>query len=211
MSDGSVVLASGGADSRIGIWSPFNYTLLNQISTHSIRCLKSLGPNTSYLASGGTDFVINIYETKTFTFLRRLTGHSGTIFALDVMQNGYLFSGSNDGLVKIWNLNSGQLVIGYDPLSVPITGVKAIASGLVAIVGEKKTMMFVDSSTSTGYSLTLATGTATLNGALLYNNDQIFVTAYNQKVSLADAYTYTSLREFATTYTTISLEYYPPC
>lgn len=209
VSDGSVGLTSGGADSRIGIWSPVNYTLLKQISTHSVLCLKWLGPGTGYLASGGADFVINIYETKTFTFVRRLVGHTGMVYSLDVMTNGNLFSGSDDASVWIWNLNTGQKLVGYNPLSIAITGVKVISSGIVAVVGNKKTMMFIDATTSTGTSLTVALGSAILSGTLLYNSDQVFATAWSKTVTLINTNTYAFLLDIPTTYTTICLEYFP--
>lgn len=210
VSDGSVGLASGGADSRIGIWSPVNYTLLKQISTHSVLCLKWLGPGTGYLASGGADFVINIYETKAFTFVRRLVGHTGMVYSLDVMTNGNLFSGSDDNSVWIWNLNTGQKGVGYNPLSVAITGVKVISSGIIAVVGNKKTMMFIDATTSTGTSLIVASGSAILAGTLLFNNDQVFVTAWSKTVTLINTNSYAFLLDIPTTYTTICLEYFPP-
>lgn len=211
MSDGSIALVTGGADSKIVISNPFNYSLLTQITTHSVRCLKWFGPNTTYLASGGADFVINIYETRTFTFVRRLTGHTGIVYSLDIMTNGSLFSGAADSLVKIWNPNNGQLIVTYIPLSASITSVKVVNTGMVAVVGDKKSMMFVDVETATGYTITVASGNALLNGALLYNNDQIFATAWGQKVSLIDANLYTSLRDISTVYSTKCLEYYPPC
>lgn len=211
VNDGNVILASGGADNRIGFWSPFNYSLLNQISTHQVLCLKWLGPNSGYIASGGTDYIINIYETQTFSFVRRLEGHSGYVNSLDVMTNGNLFSGSDDNTVWVWNLNTGQQIVGYNPLSAAITGVKVLSSGIIAVVGQKKSMIFVDASAGTGITVIVASGTATLSGALLYNSDQIFATAWPNKVSLINTNTKNGILDIPTDYATQSLEYFPPC
>lgn len=203
-----MVLASGSSDNRIAIWNPFNFSLLNQISTHQVRCLKWLGPTTGYLASGGYDDIINIWDTIRFKFVRRLEGHSDRVNTLDVLSNGYLASGSQDENIKVWDANTGQVVKTFSSvLSASVYRIDQMANGLLAVVGDKKSMVFLNLTSSSLQSVTVANGNKNLNGLLLYSNDQVLATAYDQKFSLINTTSFQKIQDFSTTYTPIRFEY----
>lgn len=207
-------MASGAADTNIGIWSPYNYSLLYKIiNAHSnaiyyIKWIKS-----GYLASAGADWDINIWNINTFSYVRTLSGHNGCVNWLVILSNGNLASGSDDGDVRVWNVNTGQTLTTYStPLNYVYT-IYQLKNGDLAMVGAYKSVYFLNMTASTTKSISIASsGSTKLNGIVIFNKDGTLVTAYDNNIALVNATSYAKIKTYtASAYsgdTVFCLEYY---
>lgn len=203
-SDGSLLLVSVANDWNIGIWSPFNYSRVGQIiDAHDagIYCVESLGPNSGYFATGSADSVIKIWDTSSFRFVRRLVGHDESVNTLEILANGYLASGSNDNYVFMWDVSTGDFITLYEmPNLADVNNIKQLKNGILAVATASRKMYFVDmTSASLVNTLTLGTtSTLKLVGALIYNNNQILITGWDQSFTLINTSTYAVIKSYST-------------
>lgn len=103
-SDGQI-LASGGSQDWINIWSLGNRQLHNTLKGHSdsVQCV-AIAPNGKILASGSDDKTIKIWDITTGTLLHTL-GHADRVNTVAFGPDGQtLISGSQDKTIKIWRL-----------------------------------------------------------------------------------------------------------
>lgn len=104
------ILASGGNDRTIHLWSMVNRSILRSFNGHEnpINAL-SISPNGRYLASGGDDLYIIVWDIETGERLQTLTGHEQSVNDLLFTSDGQtLISASADRTIKTWNWESGQ-------------------------------------------------------------------------------------------------------
>lgn len=99
------VLASGGADKKIILWSmPDGKPLHTLDAGHVVRAL-AMSPDGKRLAAAGDGPAIRLWEVATGKETAQLTGHTDWIVSLAFHPEGkQLASGGYDGLVRLWDL-----------------------------------------------------------------------------------------------------------
>jgi WD40 repeat protein len=109
-SDGQLI-ASGGWDHKIKIWSVQTGQLIRTLKGHSnsITAL-AMTPDGEFLVSGSVDSKIKIWSLQTGELLQTLEGHSYSVSTVAVSSNSqFIVSGSWDNTIKIWSLETGKL------------------------------------------------------------------------------------------------------
>ena len=104
------ILASGGDDRTVYLWSMVDRSILQTLDAHEnpINAL-AISPNDRYLASGGDDLYIVVWDIETGERLQTLTGHEQSINDLRFTSDGQtLISASADRTIKTWDWQSGE-------------------------------------------------------------------------------------------------------
>ncbi|MGB3492445.1 MAG: serine/threonine-protein kinase [Elainellaceae cyanobacterium] len=104
------ILASGGNDRTIYLWSMVSQDILQTLNAHEspINAL-AISPNGRYLASGGDDLYMIVWDIETGRQLQTLTGHGQSVNdLLFTSDNQTLISASADRTIKTWDWESGQ-------------------------------------------------------------------------------------------------------
>lgn len=110
-SSGMAIVASGGNDNQIKIWScssksKTHLTLVRTLKKHStvVMCV-SFGPE-DLLASGSGDRTIIIWNFQTGLCFHQFEAHSRYVTCCAFSSDGrYLASGSNDRAIKLWQID----------------------------------------------------------------------------------------------------------
>lgn len=103
------VIASGGLDDQIKVWSSQTGELLQNLSGHT-KAVNSLtiSPDGLILASGSDDEKIKLWNLHSATLMQTLTEHSRDVNALAICPDGQiLVSGGDDRTIKLWRLKNG--------------------------------------------------------------------------------------------------------
>jgi WD40 repeat protein len=107
--DGSM-LATGGKDLVVKVWSGVDGKLLHQYHGHreQVSCL-AFSPDGKTLASAGWEHDVLIWDVATEKNLFRLKGHQDFVESLAFSPDGKtLASGSIDNTVILWDVKSGR-------------------------------------------------------------------------------------------------------
>jgi WD40 repeat protein len=105
--DGTL-LASGGDDSEIRIWSAKDGRLLHAFNTPADILGLAFSPDATLLASAGDDGVIRLWRTDNWSRMRELAGHQKGVYALAFSPDGsLLLSASADKTARLWVVSSG--------------------------------------------------------------------------------------------------------
>lgn len=211
--DGIVLLASGSADANIGIWNPWDFTLVKFISNahdSRINCLKWLGPGTNFMASGGDDGSIIIWSTKTFEFLKRLdlpsNGFTLRVISLEVLSNGYLAAAMSDTIIYTWNINTAEYQFIFEVGS-SVNAIKQLPNDLLVIVGSGSTIYLFDLiSLNTFYAEILIELFDSINGIVIVEEHNAFLIFWSSYLTKYD-YNGTTLTNLNLNYTIKSLEH----
>ncbi|MFB2835588.1 protein kinase domain-containing protein [Floridanema evergladense] len=103
------VIASGGLDDQIKVWSSQTGELLHNLSGHT-KAVNSLtiSPDSLILVSGSDDEKIKLWNLHTATLMQTLTEHSRDVNAVAISPDGQiLVSGGDDRTIKLWRLKNG--------------------------------------------------------------------------------------------------------
>jgi WD40 repeat protein len=104
------VLATGGEDHSVRLWSVADGQLLRILPGHEgpVRCL-ALGPDGETLASAGRDGTVRLWRLSDGSAAATLTGHCDSVTALALSPDGtILASGGEDCTVRLWRLPDGR-------------------------------------------------------------------------------------------------------
>jgi WD40 repeat protein len=136
------VLASGGADKTIRVWTLSNPTQQSLILKGHIDWINSVAicSNRKILISGSRDRTIKLWNFQTGTLLQTLTEHKSAVMSLALSSDGStLASASTDGCINLWQIQfeqSGQLSVelvqslgGYGPIAFSPDGRQLIGTG----------------------------------------------------------------------------------
>jgi hypothetical protein len=106
------LLASGGADKQIILWSmPDGKPLHTLKSDTPVRAL-ALSPDGKTLASGGDNKAVQFWETATGKPGAKLIEHTDWVLSLAFSPDGkQLASGGYDGVVRLWDVAAGKKVL----------------------------------------------------------------------------------------------------
>lgn len=117
ISRGGEVLASGGDDRTIKVWS-VNQVIAGESSPQyaltghegAVVAL-AISPDGKTLVSGSWDNSIKVWDLTTGQLRQTLTGHAGLVSSVAISPDGRLLvSGSRDNTLRIWELATGQLM-----------------------------------------------------------------------------------------------------
>jgi len=103
------LLASGGIDHIIKLWSLPNGQLQRQLPghEHAVYAL-AITPDGKLLVSGGYDGKIKLWSLPDGNLTKTLDAHGGSVDALVITPDGKLLvSGSSDKSIKLWSLPEG--------------------------------------------------------------------------------------------------------
>ena len=116
VSPDTVNLASGGADSKVMLWSVTQDTPLATLEGHSQRvCRVEFHPSGKYLASASEDTSWRLWDVETTTELLLQEGHSSGVYAVSFNSDGSLLASAGlDSIGRIWDLRSGRTVMILD-------------------------------------------------------------------------------------------------
>ncbi|OIW35303.1 WD40 repeat-like protein [Coniochaeta ligniaria NRRL 30616] len=116
ISPDTVNLASGGADSKVLLWSLTQDTPLAALEGHSQRvCRVEFHPSGKYLASASEDTSWRLWDVETTTELQLQEGHSRGVYAVSFNSDGSLLASAGlDSIGRIWDLRSGRTVMILD-------------------------------------------------------------------------------------------------
>jgi WD40 repeat protein len=109
-SDRGAMLATGGADKLIKLWSLETFDSVRRYRGHGdIVSTLAFSADGRMLASADLDGVIRIWSTTSYRTLRRLYGHKGKVGGLAFSPSGdVLASASEDGQVRLWDFKRGR-------------------------------------------------------------------------------------------------------
>ncbi|KAJ8268578.1 hypothetical protein COCON_G00137500 [Conger conger] len=132
------VLAVGGWDGRVHLWSWLRGETLGTLSGHqqSVRSL-SFSPSSPLLSSGSLSGEVRLWAVPAASCVGCYRAHQGSAEALNFIQNGeLLLSAGDDGLVQVWSGGLGQEVaVLRDDKSQPDSGPAPSAALSVAVSG----------------------------------------------------------------------------
>ncbi|KAG9313984.1 WD40-repeat-containing domain protein [Chiua virens] len=123
-------LASGGLDRSVNVWDVDVMAAVDgpwKAHTSSVRYL-DISSDCRYLASGSFDHKVNIWDTQSGKVVRDEAYLNGDreINCIKFAKKDYkLLTGSGDGCLCIWNLESGNLLVG--PMRVDDSPIWAVA------------------------------------------------------------------------------------
>ena len=149
------VVASGGADRTILIWSIETNTVLHRFKQHkdAITCLQfRLHEQSLYVYSGSLDRSIKVWDVEQGAYVETLFGHQDSVIALDALSRERCVSaGGRDGTVRLWKIpEESQLVYRCGSHGIPAQSVDSVAmldddhfvygtqSGLIGLLDVKR-------------------------------------------------------------------------
>ena len=103
------MLACGGYDKQITLWSISSGVRLNTLKGHtsSVDAI-AFSPDGRLLASGSQDRSIKLWDPQTGRELRTLTGHKGWIRSLSFSPDGKMLASTGpDASIKLWDVERG--------------------------------------------------------------------------------------------------------
>ncbi|CAD7957490.1 unnamed protein product [Amoebophrya sp. A120] len=106
---GDKILASGGQDKVIKLWSFPDLKQVGQTLQGHRRGIWSLAfhPTDKILVSGSGDATIRLWNLATFAAIKSFEGHNGAVLNVRVLKNNMqLMSTGADGLVKLWQIRT---------------------------------------------------------------------------------------------------------
>ena len=108
--DGQLV-ATGGGDAKVKLWSLPNGQLLNTLPLSGEACGLAITPTGSLLVSAAYDGGIRLWSLPGGQLLRTLTGHNSEVTGLIITPDGRLLASSSyDHSVKLWSLPNGDFL-----------------------------------------------------------------------------------------------------
>ncbi|XP_061878666.1 katanin p80 WD40 repeat-containing subunit B1-like [Entelurus aequoreus] len=109
------LLASGGEDCRVNIWSVSKANCIMSLSGHKkpVECLH-FNPPEELLATGSQSGSIRVWDLEAAKILRTLAGHKSNITSLGFHPVGYfLASSSTDTNIKLWDMRRNGHLYSY--------------------------------------------------------------------------------------------------
>ncbi|KAG0147078.1 hypothetical protein CROQUDRAFT_656542 [Cronartium quercuum f. sp. fusiforme G11] len=115
-STSSVNLVTGGADSKVQLWSLTSDKPLRTLEGHGARvCKVAFHPAGRHIASASFDTTWRLWDAETGTELLTQEGHSREVYSLEFQSDGALLcSGGLDAIGRVWDLRSGKTVMVLD-------------------------------------------------------------------------------------------------
>jgi len=103
---GGRLVASGGMDGSISVWSTSSSRLQRSFRAHSgrVTALAFMPSERALLATAGTDGLVKVWDLRAMRNVRVLHGHTGPVRALGFADAGRrLISAGDDGVILLWS------------------------------------------------------------------------------------------------------------
>jgi len=143
LSSNGAVLASGGRDKAIKLWSLPTGTLIKTLKGHtdSVEAL-AISPDDQILVSASQDQTIKLWKLPEWALARTLEGHSAPVQALAISpDNRILASGSTDKTIRLWRLADGTLLKTLKGHKEAIEALAISPDGQILASGSRDTMI----------------------------------------------------------------------
>lgn len=106
------LIATGGADSRIVLWSAETGEKLRELVTNTAVLSVSFSPDGALLASGSEDSSAAVWAVGAGEQLHRLSAHTAGVTSVGFSPDGArLVTGSRDSAARIWDVRTGKEVL----------------------------------------------------------------------------------------------------
>jgi WD40 repeat protein len=106
------VLASGGADHQLILWSMPDGKPLHTLKTEGMVRALAMAPDGKMVASSGDSRAIQFWDVATGKPGLKLTEHTDWVLRLVFSEDGKLLaSGGYDGIVRLWDVASGKKLL----------------------------------------------------------------------------------------------------
>ena len=154
--DGSVVLASAGADGTVRLWDPADQSRVGQPMTGHTDWVRAVTAVTvggrALLASAGDDGTVRLWDPADQRPVGQpMTGHTRWVLGLAAVTIGgraLLASGGSDGTVRLWDpadqTQVGQPMTGHTGSVWAVTAVTVDGRALLASAGDDRTVRLWD-------------------------------------------------------------------
>ncbi|MCH2206407.1 MAG: hypothetical protein MK132_11115 [Lentisphaerales bacterium] len=111
--DGSIVLAAGGINGKIGnvvLWNVKSGKRLTELSPDFDTTLTAdMSSDRKYLATGSSDKLVKIFSLQTGDLIHSIKQHSEWVTNVSISPDGVLVaSGDRNGHIYVWEVESGQ-------------------------------------------------------------------------------------------------------
>jgi WD40 repeat protein len=106
------MLASGGGDNTVRLWSMPGGMALQSLKGHTdeVYCL-AISPDGQLLVSGSGDNTLRLWNLPDGATLKTLKDYTDDVRCLAISPNGQvLVSGSGDNMVRLWSLPDGEML-----------------------------------------------------------------------------------------------------
>jgi WD40 repeat protein len=131
------MLASGGSDYTLKLWSVIDGKLVKTFKGHSSDVYSvSFSPDGKTLVSGSSDNSIKLWSISDGKLISTLEGHSAGVSSVSFAPDGKtLASGSADGSVNLWSIPEGKLIKTLEGQSAGVSSVSFSPDGKILVSG----------------------------------------------------------------------------
>jgi WD40 repeat protein len=134
---GSRLLATGGADAYVKIWTAPELRLRHTIErVRSQVTSLAFSPDGRWLAVGAVDLSVRVFRMKDMSLRQTLFGHQRPVEALAFHPQGrILASAGRDGVIRLWNVFKGLDHGAIEASHLPISCLRFSRAGQVLAAG----------------------------------------------------------------------------
>lgn len=140
------VMASGGQDKLVRIWSFPDADLLGECKGHrrGVWCV-AFSPIDQVIASASGDATIRLWNLRDYSAIRSFQGHGSAVLRVCFLANGMqLMSSSVDGLLKLWQIRTADCAATFEEHEGKVWCIDLIGDLMVSGGSDSKMCVWTD-------------------------------------------------------------------